>query len=108
EPPRVPHPGRDAEVADHLYGYAGHRGDLLDGLEALDRLDLADHHRVAVRRAHRGDGVAAAVVVVRDAERGATAAVGRVLCPVDEPRGGLGRGHHRRHDPARPDVEGAA
>ena len=60
----------------HSASTPGHRGDRLDVGEALGGLDLRDHHRALVQRGDLRGDVAALVVVVREAERGAAAARG--------------------------------
>ena len=75
--------------------------------QALGGLDLRDHHRALVQRGHLGDDVAALVVVVREAERGAAAARGRIARAGDDVRGLVGRADHRHHDAHRADVERA-
>ena len=77
----------------------------LDVGETLGGLDLGDHHRSRVECGDLGDDVAACVVVVRESERGAAAALRRIARARDDVRSLLGGADHRHHHAHRADIK---
>ena len=82
-------------------------GDRLDLAEPALRLDLRDHQRALVQRSDFRLDLAAAIIVLRDAEGGATPPLWRIVRRLDDAPRLANALHHRHHHAMRTDIERA-